>query len=147
MTDRIEKTVDLAAPVERVWRAVTDHQEFGQWFKVRLDQPFAAGTLSTGMMTYPGYEHVPWKARVVRMDAPHVFAFEWPQMDEADETIDEEAWILVEFRLEPTPGGTRLTIVESGFDALPEGKGALAMRRNEPGWEEQTGNIKAHVEG
>jgi uncharacterized protein YndB with AHSA1/START domain len=147
MTDRIQKTVNLAAPVDRVWRAVTDHREFGQWFKVRLDQPFAPGTLSTGMMTYPGYEHVPWQARVVRMDAPHLFAFEWPHMDEADEAIDETAWTLVELRLEPTQGGTRLTIVESGFDALPEGKGSLAMRRNEPGWEEQTGNIKAHVEG
>ena len=147
MTDRIEKTIDLAAPVERVWRAVTDHEEFGQWFKVRLDQPFAVGTPSTGMMTYPGYEHVPWHARIVRMDPPHLFAFEWPQMDEADEAVDETAWTLVEFRLEPTESGTRLTIVESGFDALPDGKGALAMRRNEPGWEEQAGNIKAHVEG
>ena len=46
--DRIEKIVDLAAPVSRVWRALTDHEEFGQWFRVRLDGPFEVGATTTG---------------------------------------------------------------------------------------------------
>ena len=56
--DRIEKIVELAAPVSRVWRAITDHNEFGEWFRVRLDGPFQIGEATTGNITYPGYEHI-----------------------------------------------------------------------------------------
>src|SRR4051794_5582890 len=57
MSDRIEKAIELNAPVERVWRALTDHGEFGEWFRVKLDGPFVPGEMSTGHITYPGYEH------------------------------------------------------------------------------------------
>lgn len=146
MSDRIEKSVELNAPVERVWRALTDHEEFGAWFKVKLDQPFAVGARSTGHITYPGYEHVPWKARIVEMDEPRLFSFRWPHMDEKQEVREDWPWSLVEFRLEPSGTGTRLTVVESGFDALPANRRAENHRLNEQGWTEQMGNIKAHVE-
>jgi uncharacterized protein YndB with AHSA1/START domain len=81
MSDRIEKSVELNAPIERVWRALVDHEEFGAWFRVKLDQPFVPGGVSTGQMTYPGYEHLPWKAQVVAMDEPRLFSFRWPHMD------------------------------------------------------------------
>lgn len=147
MPDRIEKSVEIAAPVQRVWRALTDHREFGAWFKVKLDQPFAVGAESTGMMTYPGYEHMPWKAEIVTMDAPRRFAYRWPHADADGAAREDWPWSLVEFRLEQTGGGTRLTVTESGFDALPVERRAEAYRMNEGGWEEQMGNIKAHVEG
>ena len=51
MSDRIEKSADLRAPVERVWRALTDHEEFGTWFRVKLDGPFIVGEPSTGRTT------------------------------------------------------------------------------------------------
>ena len=60
MADRIVKTIELKAPVSRIWRALADHNEFGQWFRVKLDGPFKPGTVSTGHITYPGYEHYPW---------------------------------------------------------------------------------------
>src|SRR5262249_26358147 len=68
MTDRIEKTVDLTAPVSRVWKALTDHEEFGKWFRVRLDAPFVPGQVSRGRVTYPGYEHLNWEAVVPKME-------------------------------------------------------------------------------
>ena len=43
MLDRIEKSIELNAPIERVWHALTNHEEFGAWFKVRIDRPFAFG--------------------------------------------------------------------------------------------------------
>lgn len=148
MTDRIEKSIDIAAPPERVWRALTDHEEFGAWFRVRLDGPFAVGELSLGRITYPGYEHVKWQARVVAMEAPTLFAFTWPpNAVDPDKDYSDEAWIRVEFRLEPAGGGTRLTVVESGFDRLPAERRDEALRMNEAGWEEQVRNVKAHVEG
>ncbi len=147
MVDRIEKRIELAAPIERVWRAVTDHREFGTWFKVRLDQPFALGEMSTGQMTYPGFEHLPWLAKVEAIEEPLYFAFRWPPFyGEIEEDTSGDPWTLVEFRLEPTATGTRLILVESGFDALPEGRRGIAFRSNEGGWQEQIGNVKAHVE-
>ncbi len=63
MSDRIEKSIELNAPVERVWRALTDYNEFGEWFRVKLDGPFAPGEVASGRITHPGFEHVKWEAR------------------------------------------------------------------------------------
>jgi uncharacterized protein YndB with AHSA1/START domain len=147
MSDRIEKTMDLRAPVDRVWLALTDHVEFGAWFRVVLDAPFALNAVSTGHIAYPGYEHLKWEARIVAMDAPRLFAFTWhpyaidPAVDYADEPPTR-----VEFRLEPIAGGTRLTITESGFGAIPAARRDEAMRMNGSGWNEQADNIRRHVE-
>lgn len=120
MADRIEKSIELSAPVERVWRALTDPVEFGEWFRVKLDGPFVPGELSRGRNTYPGYEHVLWEARIVTMDRPWLFSFTWhPYAVDPDLDYSQERPTLVEFRLAPTSTGTRLAIVESGFDALP----------------------------
>ena len=48
MSDIIEKRIELKAPVSRVWRALTDHREFGEWFRVGLDGPFSEGRISRG---------------------------------------------------------------------------------------------------
>jgi uncharacterized protein YndB with AHSA1/START domain len=147
MSNRIEKTIELKAPVEKVWRALTDHREFGEWFRVKLDGPFVPGAVSTGHIAYPGYEHLKWEAMVKQMDAPRLFSFTWhpyavdPAVDYSTETPT-----LVEFRLEPTPTGTRLILIESGFDALPGNRMPEAMRKNDGGWTEQMKNIQAHVE-
>ena len=147
MTDHIEKTVDISAPVERVWRALTDYREFGAWFRVNLEGPFVPGEVARGNITYPGYEHVVMTVKVKRMEAPRHFAFTWhPYAIEPDVDYSAETPTLVEFRLEPTLNGTRLTVVESGFDAVPAHRRAEAFRMNEGGWAEQMENIKAHVE-
>src|ERR1700685_1668470 len=92
MSDDINKTIELNAPVERVWRAITDHSEFGQWFRVNLEGPFRPGEESRGPMTYPGYEHIVWRAKVVAMDEPLLFSFNWhpyavdPNVDYSKET-------------------------------------------------------------
>lgn len=147
MSDRIEKCADLKAPVDRVWRALTNHEQFGTWFKARLDQPFRPGEASTGNMTYPGYEHVPWKAKVEVLDEPRAFSFRWaPYDDTPGFDYASLPWNLVEFRLEPSEAGTRLSISESGFDALPEGLREKMYRDNQGGWDEQVKNIRAYVE-
>jgi uncharacterized protein YndB with AHSA1/START domain len=147
MSDRIEKTVDINAPVERVWRALTDYREFGAWFRVMLESPFVPGEVARGNITYPGFEHVVMTVKVTRMEAPSHFAFTWhPYAIEPDVDYSAETPTLVEFRLEPTLNGTRLTVVESGFDAVPAHRRAEAFRMNEGGWAEQMENVKAHVE-
>jgi uncharacterized protein YndB with AHSA1/START domain len=147
MSDRIEKTVEMDAPIERVWRALTDHTEFGEWFRVKLDGPFVPGEVSTGHITYPGYEHVKWHAKVKAMEAPRRFSFTWhPYAVDPDVDYSQEPPTLVEFRLEATGKGTRLTVIESGFDALPPHRRPEALRMNDGGWAEQMRNIRAHVE-
>ena len=147
MADQIEKSIALAAPIDRVWRAISDHEEFGTWFRVKLDGPFVEGALSTGQMTYPGFEHYPWKGRVVAIEPPRLFSYEWPHMDDHGQVREDWPWTLVEFRLEPQGSGTHLTVTESGFDALPAERRDTAFRMNEGGWQEQMGNIEAHVGG
>ena len=147
MTDRIEKTVELKAPVARVWRALTDHREFGQWFRVRLESPFVPGQIARGNITHPGYEHLVWEAVVQRMEPERLFSFTWhPYAIDPNQDYSGEPPTLVEFTLEKIAMGTRLRIVESGFDKLPAKRRDEAFRMNERGWSGQSENIARHVE-
>ena len=150
MSDRIEKRIELKAPLSRVWRALTDYREFGEWFRVKLDGPFVPGEVSRGQMTYPGYEHVKWEAVVEKMEPERLFSFTWPHSkshEKADYLGDysTEPSTLVEFRLEKTANGTLLTVTESGFDMLPADRRLEAFRRNEGGWAEQMKNLEAYL--
>jgi len=144
--DRIEKVVELAAPVARVWRALTDHEEFGAWFRVQLDGPFLVGETTTGKITVPGHEQMAWVSVTEKMDHERVFAFSWPPgLIDPDTTYSPDARVLVEFRLEATDAGTRLTIIESGFRQFPAPKRVEVLRSCEEGWDLQAANIAAHV--
>ena len=147
-TDRIEKQMVLCAPKSRVWRALTDAQEFGTWFRVKLEGQFAVGQRIRGKITYPGYEHLTMDVTVERMDKEKQFSFRWhPGAVDPKVDYSAEPATLVEFRLEEAEGGTRLTVVESGFDKLPPGRREEAFRGNERGWTIQMENIKRHVDG
>jgi uncharacterized protein YndB with AHSA1/START domain len=145
MDHRIERRVKLQAPVSRVWRALTDHREFGEWFRVRLDGPFVAGQISRGQITYPGYEHIKWQAIVQKMEPERLFSFTWHHSFDPNADITKEPTTLVEFSLEQTEGGTLLTLTESGFENLPGDLRLEAFRRNDGGWTEQMKNIESYV--
>ncbi len=146
LNDRIEKRIELTAPPSRVWRALTDHREFGEWFRVRLDGPFVPGEVSRGHITYPGYEHLKWEAVVREMEPGRLFSFTWhpyaidPNMDHSKETPTH-----VEFRLEKTKSGTLLSVTESGFDKIPSARRTEAFRMNDGGWTEQMRNIEHYI--
>jgi uncharacterized protein YndB with AHSA1/START domain len=145
--DRIERQIELKAPLARVWRAVTDHREFGEWFRVHLEGPFVPGQTSRGHITYPGYEHLKWEAVVEKMEPEHLFSFTWhPYAIDPQKDYSKEPSTLVEFRLEPKGEGTLLTIAESGFSKLPADRQIEAFRMNDNGWAEQLKNIERHVE-
>ena len=144
--NKIEKQVQLNAPVSRVWRALTDYREFGQWFKVKIEAPFVVGQTARGKITHPGYEHVTWLVVITKMEPEALFAFTWhpygidPKVDYSKETPTT-----VEFRLKKSGEGTLLTITESGFENVPAHRRAEAYRMNEGGWTQQVKNIAAHV--
>lgn len=146
MNDRVEKRIELTASISRVWRALTDYREFGEWFRVKLDGPFVPGQVSTGHITYPGYEHLKWEAVIQKIEPERLFSFTWHPYA-VDPTVDysQEPATLVEFRLEPKGDGTVLFLTESGFENIPAHRRAEALRMNEGGWTEQMKNIETHV--
>ena len=143
-TDRIEKHVTLSAPRSRVWRAIADASEFGKWFQMKLNGKFTAGTTLLGQVTVPGYEHIRTEMKVEKVEPETLFAYSWhPYPGDPKQDYSSEPMTLVEFHLADAKGtdsGTELTIIESGFDALPADRRAEAFRMNDGGW---TGQIKA----
>jgi len=166
--DRIVKEVTLRAPLTRVWRAIADAGEFGQWFGVRLEGEFAAGKAMRGMFDKkievaliadyqrslglpPSGIRLPDSdlifCTVERIEPPEYFSFRWiPYGIDAAVDPESEPTTLVEFRLVEVAEGTRLTITESGFDKVPEHRRERAFRMNDAGWAVQTENVKKHVE-
>jgi uncharacterized protein YndB with AHSA1/START domain len=146
MENRIEKRIELKAPVSRVWRALTDPREFGEWFRVKLDGPFVPGQVSRGQIIYPGYEHLKWEAVVQTMEPESLFSFTWhPYAVDPQADYSHEKSTLVEFRLEKIPTGTLLLLTESGFENIPSDRRLEAFRGNDGGWTEQMKNIESHV--
>jgi uncharacterized protein YndB with AHSA1/START domain len=156
-TDRIEKEVLLRAPLERVWRAISDADEFGQWFGVRFDGPFVAGTSVTGKITPTTVDE-----QVAKMQEPHTgksdtwhivavepkrrLAFRWhPYAVESGVDYSKQPTTLVEFTLDQEADGVRLRIVESGFDAIPAARRASAFEANSEGWAKQTVLVRKYL--
>ncbi len=145
-TDRIEKRVALRAPQSRVWRAITNADEFGAWFGVKLEGTFAEGAAVRGRITHPRYEHVTTEMLVERIQPEFLFSYRWhPYAVDAGVDYTAEPTTLVEFRLDEVGGETILTIVESGFDRLPASRRAEAFRMNDGGWTSQLKSIERYV--
>jgi uncharacterized protein YndB with AHSA1/START domain len=157
-TDRIEKQVVLRAPMDRVWRAIGDSQEFGRWFGVRIDGPFVAGTSVTATITGTTVDeevaelqrpHAGAKAtwQIVAVDPPRRLAYRWhPFAVEPSVDYAGEPTTLVEFTLSPTPDGVLLTIVESGFDAIPAARRSAAFEANSGGWAKQVELVRKYLQ-
>jgi uncharacterized protein YndB with AHSA1/START domain len=147
MSDFVEKRIELKAPLSKVWQAIADYKEFGEWFRVKLESPFVEGKTAQGFITYPGYEHVQWKIVVQKIEPEKLLSFTWhPYAIDPKKDYSGEAPTLIEFKLEKTAsGGTLLVIKESGFDKVPADRRAEAFRMNDGGWTEQIKNIEKHV--
>ncbi len=145
-TDRIEKRVVLRAPRSRVWRAITNAEEFGTWFRIKLDGAFTEGREVRGRITIPGYDHLTVDMLVERIDPERYFSYRWhPYPIDPKVDYSGEPTTLVEFNLEQADGGTAVTIVESGFDRIPLTRRAEAFRMNDQGWAGQIKNLERYV--
>jgi uncharacterized protein YndB with AHSA1/START domain len=145
-TDRIEKTILLRAPRARVWRALTDAEEFGSWFGVKLEGTIEPGARVKGKILHPQYADVPFEITIDRMERERLFSWRWhPNAIERGRDYSSEPTTLIVFELEEVPGGTMLKLVESGFDGIPLSRRAEAYRGNEGGWTIQMENIERHV--
>jgi len=145
-TDRIEKTIVLRAPRSRVWRALTTAEEFGAWFGVNLTGAFTPGARVSGRITIKGYDHITMEIAIESVEPEHRFSYRWhPYAIDPDVDYSAEPTTLCEFTLDEVPDGTRLTVVESGFDQIPASRRDEAFRMNEGGWKGQLVNIERHL--
>ena len=146
-TDRIEREILLKAPRARVWRALSNAEEFGGWFGVALEgKTFAAGKRVQGNITHPGYEHLVFDVVIERMEPERSLSFRWhPYPIDPSVDYSKEPTTLVEFELKEVEGGTLLRVVESGFDRIPPSRRVEAFRMNSGGWDAQMKNIEKHV--
>jgi uncharacterized protein YndB with AHSA1/START domain len=143
-TDRIRKSIILRAPRSRVWRALTDPAQFGDWFGARLSGQFLPGQRMRGPITTPEYAHLSFEVVVERMEPEHLFSWRWQPGGDPD--VDPaEPITLVVFELEELPGGTRLTVTESGFDRIPIARRSKAYRENDEGWSGQLENLTGYL--
>ena len=145
-TDRIERRVVIRGSRSRVWRAITNAEEFGTWFRMNLVGEFAEGATIRGRLTHPGYEHVTVDMLVERIDPERYFSYRWhPYAIDPAVDYSTEPTTLVEFILEEAESGTAVTIVESGFDRIPLARRAEAFRMNDKGWEGEIKNLERYV--
>jgi uncharacterized protein YndB with AHSA1/START domain len=156
-TDRIVKKILLRAQHERIWRAISDAEQFGSWFGVALDGPFVEGARVTGRIVPTTVDaevaklqepHAGKKFEIVveRIEPLHRLSFRWhPGAVEPTVDYSKEPMTLVAFELEPAAGGVLLTISETGFDQIPLERRAKAFTGNEGGWEHQTRLIEKYL--
>ncbi len=147
-TDRIEKQIVVKAPRARVWRALADSGEFGRWFGVAFEGPFVAGTSVKGRITDPpGMAHLRFEIVIDRIEPERLLSYRWhPYAIDPKKDYSAEPMTLVELRLDDAGGGTRLTVTESGFDALPIERRAEALRMNSSGWAMQCERVATYVD-
>src|SRR5215470_9866702 len=146
ISDRIEKTITLRAPISRVWKAISDSRQFGEWFGVRFEGPFIAGTAMKGSITPTTVDpevaklqepHVgkAFDITVDRIEPERLFSFRWhPFAVEPGVDYSKEPTTLILFALEEAANGVMLTVTESGFDRIPLERRAKAFTANEGGW-------------
>jgi uncharacterized protein YndB with AHSA1/START domain len=146
-TDRVERKILLKAPRSRVWRALSDAKELGDWFGVNFTgKTFVEGKHVQGQITYPGYEHLVMDVLIERIVPERLLSWRWhPAAIDSSVDYSKEPTTLVVFELAEGEGGTLLTVVESGFDKIPEARRATVLRMNTSGWEEQMKNIEKHI--
>lgn len=147
-SNRIERSIVINAPRDRVWRALSNAEEFGTWFGAKLEgQTFAPGQRARGQITTCGHEHVWFDVVIERIEPKDLFSFRWhPYAVDLSVDYSEEQPTLVTFTLKDAPGnGTLLTVEESGFDHVPPHRRLDAFRMNSRGWEGQMDNIARYA--
>ena len=138
--DRIERTVELAAPPDKVWAALTTAEGLAAWFGNEATIDLRPGGAASMTWAQEGFTA---QMRVERVEEPAVFGFTWGIYGLPDQ---DPRRTYVEFTLEPAGGGTRLTVVESGFAQLPDDAYHKAFGGNTEGWAKELGELAAYLD-
>jgi uncharacterized protein YndB with AHSA1/START domain len=146
-TDRIEREIKIAAPVDRVWDVLTNPAHVGVWFG--RGEPADIDLRPGGHMKLDHGEHGSYVTVIVTVDRPRTFAYRWASAYPGAIATEENS-TLVEFTLEPAGDGTLLRVVESGFDSLtiPVAREESAgFASHAKGWSGVVTKLGAYAEG
>lgn len=138
MNDRIERECAIAAPIDRVWSAVTEPRELASWFCDSADlevTPGAHGTLTWDAARSGGQAVI--QVLVEALEPMRLFRFRWDFP--ADQEPNESNSRVVEFTLASEGSGTRFGLVDSGFR---EGDSIEGFSE---GWDEHLVNLASYV--
>jgi uncharacterized protein YndB with AHSA1/START domain len=144
VTDRIERAVLIAAPLERVWDLITNPEHVGRWFG---DAGAEVELRPGGAFSLTWREHGTVHGRVEAVEPPRRFAWRWlAQFGSKAEPTPANS-TLTEFTLTPERDGTRVAVVESGFDGLyaDVDERTAALARNTRGWAEELGSLASYA--
>jgi uncharacterized protein YndB with AHSA1/START domain len=146
-TDRVERSIHIKAPRNKVWHSLTNAEEYGKWFGAKLTgKRFEPGQRVQGPITIQGYEHVVFDVVIDRVEPETLMSYRWhPHAVDASVDYSKEERTLVTFTLKDTPDGTLLTVTETGFDKVPPARRMEAFRGVSNGWPHQLDNIARHV--
>ena len=142
---QIERETVIAAPVERVWALLTEAEHVGRWFS---DAGAEIDLRPGGAIVLRWEEHGTGRARIVDVEPHRRFSYRWaPIREHWGEEPDERNSTLVEFTLAAEGDGTRLKVVESGFEALEatDEQRRDSLEGNTEGWEVQLGNVSRYA--
>jgi uncharacterized protein YndB with AHSA1/START domain len=144
---RIDRTIEVDAPPERVWRALTNAAELSAWFQVKIEGDIGPDTDVWMTSVHPEHAGQRFRVRFTEMTAPRRFVWEW-HPGAVDPSIDysREPRTTVTFTLEPSGRGTRLSVSETGFDAISLARRAKVYKDNSQGWPEVLVWLQKHVE-
>jgi uncharacterized protein YndB with AHSA1/START domain len=144
---RIDRAVEINAPVERVWRALTDAAEISRWFEVTIEGEYAQGRDVWMTSQHPDYAGMRFRVRVTEMTPPRRLVWRWhPGAVDPNVDYSREPETTVTFSLEPAAGGTRLSVAETGFDEISLERRAKVVADNTQGWNDVIAAIQKHVE-
>ena len=144
---RIDRTIELNAPPDRVWRALTNAEELSAWFQVKIEGRLASGTEVWMTSVHPQHAGQRFRVRIAELTPPHRVVWEW-HPGEVDPAVDysRERRTTVTFSLEPSERGTRLSVSETGFDAIALARRAKVYKDNSEGWAEVLVWLQKYVE-
>lgn len=144
---RIDRSIEIAAPPERVWRALTTPADLSAWFQVTIEGEIEPGADVWMTSVHPGHVGQRFRVTIKEMIPPRRVVWEW-HPGEIDPNVDysREPRTTVTFTLEPTREGTRLTVAETGFDRITLARRAKVFQDNSQGWAEVLVWLQTYVE-
>jgi uncharacterized protein YndB with AHSA1/START domain len=144
---RVDRAIEIQAPPESVWRALTTKEELSAWFHVTIDGEIAAGQEIWMTMLHEQYAGIRFSVNIVELTPPSRFVWQWhPGAVDPNVDYGREPRTTVTFALEPCPAGTRLSVAETGFDQISLDRRAKVHQDNTQGWAEVVVWIRNHAE-
>jgi uncharacterized protein YndB with AHSA1/START domain len=144
---RIDRNIEIQAPPERVWRALTSAAELSAWFQVKIEGEIAAGNEVWMTSVHPDHAGQRWPVRIVELTPPRRVVSQWhPGAVDPKTDYSREPQTTVTFTLEPSGRGTRLSLAETGFDEIALERRANVYADNTQGWDEVLLWLQKHAE-